>query len=90
MKLNVLTYWNKKVGFWNKPVFVEGKVEDIVEGTCRDIVSGRVDPKAHIEELDMYLLGEYDDKTAEFVLKEKPEFLVAFDTLLTKDGKASC
>lgn len=79
MIYKVLTYYDKKLGVYSQPIYVQNITnEEIVEMVSRYVMS--CDINNSIFDTDLYLLGEFDDKEALFNLCKK-EFLTSFDNL---------
>lgn len=79
MIYKVLTYYDKKLGVYSQPIYVQNITnEEIVEMVSRYVMS--CDINNSIFDTDLYLLGEFDDKEALFTLSKK-EFLTSFDSL---------
>ena len=87
MTLDLISFRNKKVGFWHAPVVNHTRTdEDLIESYRRALASG--DFKGHPEELELYHLASFDDKTGEMNVCPKPVFIVSLDQLMPK-GKIS-
>ena len=57
--------------------------EDIIESNRRGVLQGKI-PAPLANQLDIYLLGTFDDKTGFFDLLSEPKFLVSLADFLPK------
>lgn len=71
-------YYNKKVRYWTG-VFNGGEipVDAFVKSVCRTIM---IQPgqarENHLDECDLYLIGDFNDETGEFQVLDKPQLLL--------------
>lgn len=88
MTLDLISLRNKKVGFWLPPVVNSARTdEDLIESYRRALAAG-VKDGSHPEELEVYRVASFDDKTGEMNVCPKPIFIVSLDQLMPK-GKLS-
>lgn len=78
MKLYGYCYFNKKIGAYTAPQFLNIEPEVKKEADQRAFVMSKEEDKVLFGESDLYFLGVMDDKTAAIELKEKPEFICGF------------
>lgn len=78
----VYSYFNKKVGVYQDP-FNQAIAPDMFPKLVQRSVV--MNPKSaadqHLYECDLYFLGEFDEVTGSYTLKDKPEFLCTLSTL---------
>lgn len=68
---------NRLISAYLPPVFAVEEKEGFIEAQRRFIILQTEDAKkAHLDECELYYVGEYDDKICDFKLFDKPEFLV--------------
>lgn len=74
MILKMYSVRDRQVGAYSKPVFDVLEPADLAEQFRRAIIQ---DPALNkqLAYSELYYLGTYDDKTADFVLISKPEFV---------------
>ena len=86
MILKVVSYYDKKLGVYSNPIFLRNDSnEDIQENYRRMLASPKV--PAEYRDYDVYILGTYEDKRAEFKLSEKPEYLLSMADLMIGEEK---
>lgn len=71
-------YYNKKAKFWTG-VFNGGQVppEAFVKSVARTLQLKPVDARSNnLDECDLYLIGQFNDETGEFIPQPKPELLL--------------
>lgn len=70
----LLAYYDPRLGVYTTPITIQyERVEDVLEVVRRMCAAPQIDP--NMFEYDLYYLGTYDDKVAEFKLDVKPVFL---------------
>lgn len=62
MIFRIYALFNKKIGAYNTPIYNTLVEADFVETTIRAVKAGQIE---HPEELDLYFLGIFNDKTGE-------------------------
>lgn len=75
MILHGYCYYNRKVGAYSAPSFESYEKELKKEMSHRGYLLAKDEQKATIEENDLYYVGTFNDKSGEFILLDKPEFL---------------
>lgn len=72
---------NVKVGYWNPPTFSPVNEDQVKIGFHRDILLNPVEAKkAHLDECELYLLGEFDDVRGIVTVLKDPVFLMDLKT----------
>lgn len=91
MKCKVYCYRDVQVGAFNAP-FLKLEEPDVLKVVIARTVSMMkkedID-KAHVRDLELYYLGEFDDQTASFV--SRPEYLIRLSDYIKEesvDGKS--
>jgi len=85
MIIDLITFRNKKLGFWLAPIVNHARTdEELIESYRRALLSGASIGNSHPEEFEVYRIGSMDDKTGEITLCPKPVFIVSFDQLMPK------
>lgn len=73
--LKIYSIYDKKMGTYIRPMFVTHLIE-----IQRNLVNILEDKKTIISQFpsdhELYFLGEFDEKTGQQKLKEKPEFIL--------------
>lgn len=82
MKCYVYSFYNKKVGAYEKPIINNWEPKDFGELVRRDVLVSDNDAKDKMKETDLYYLGLFDDAVAAFELEAKPEFLFSVGELV--------
>lgn len=83
MILDLISLRNKKVGYWLPPVVNSARSdEDLIESYRRALASGKYE--GHPEELEVYHVASFDDKTGDVNVCPKPIFIVSLDQLMPK------
>lgn len=75
MILKVVSLYDKKLGVYANPTYVHDDDDDSLKEAYRRMCAG--DVPANVFDYDVYVLGTYDDKLGQFILNDKPEFLVS-------------
>ena len=75
MKMNIFAHYDKKLCIFGKPFFEVKTKEIVIEENVRVLKSGHCHLQPQMLDLDFYFLGVFDDKTCEFDLIQKPEYL---------------
>lgn len=75
MILKVVSLYDKKLGVYANPTYVHNDDEEALKEAYRRMCAGEV--PANVFDYDVYVLGTYDDKLGQFILNDKPEFLVS-------------
>ena len=87
--MNVYAYKNRFGDFWYLPFYQEDAPETIKKKIVRMIL---MDPQKfkenHLDETDLYHLGEFDDDTGKFKLLDEPRFLVDCRSEFTRLSEA--
>lgn len=84
MILKVVAYFDKKLGVYSNPIFLRNDSnEDIQENYRRMLASSKV--PAEYRDYDVYILGSYEDKRAEFKVCEKPEYLLSMADFMSSE-----
>lgn len=74
---------NTKIPYWHPPVFSPLQPDDMKAVTYRDcLLDPEKNRKAHIDECELYLIGDFDDSKGTITLMDEKEFLL--------DIKAEC
>lgn len=72
----LVAYYDKKLGVYTQPISMPNTSnEDLIEQTRRMCANPKV-PDAYFD-YELYCLGSYDDKRAELIILDKPEFIVS-------------
>lgn len=75
--MKVYAYKNKKVGFFMPPFFKNEEPNIIATDQYRAIATNLKKAKEnHIEELQIFLLGQFDDNTGKFDLMDEPRLVM--------------
>lgn len=69
---NYYIYKNNKLAVWNEPFYSPYETSDLIEIIARGCKSGQI---KNYEELSLYKLFKFDDKTGE-ITKKEPEFIL--------------
>lgn len=72
------SYYNKKVRFWTPP-FNGGELppQAFVKSLCRTLQIEKAKAREqHLDECDLYLIGQFNDENGEFAILDKPQLLV--------------
>lgn len=79
MTLYGYCFYNKKIGAYTAPVWNQFDKDIAKESQYRAfLMTNKEEEKVFYSENDFYYLGTFDDKSGEFNLNIKPEFLCAF------------
>lgn len=80
------SYFNKKAGAYMdpipSPIPQEGWANSVIR-TCK--LEPEACKKAHLDECDLYILGEFDDIKGDLKAYEKPIFIVSLDQYFVKE-----
>lgn len=82
MKCYVYSFYNKKVGAYERPIVNNYEQKDFAELVRRDVLVSDNAAKDHMKECDLYYLGHFDDANGAFELEAKPEFLFSVGELV--------
>lgn len=83
--MNVYCYKNKLGDFWYQPQFYAEQPESMKKNISRMILIDADKFKAnHLDEVDLYYLGTFDDDAGKFDLLDSPKFLVDCRSLFTQ------
>ena len=82
MKKYFYCYKNDKIGVFNDPFEAPYEPERMIEAVG-NMAKANDDPKKHLEELSLYRIFEFDDKSA--TIKYELEFLVSLSEFM-KNG----
>ena len=87
MRQVLLSYFDKKLGVYSTPHAVHDVEDDVIIEEIRRMCANPKLPKVYLE-YDLYRIGDFDDKTGEIKVCEKPVFLVSlndFRSLASED-----
>lgn len=80
--MNIYCYKNTKVPFYLPPFFDNCPKEALVKELSRACILNKAEyQKNHFDEMELYLLGEYDTDHGEIRLLQEKEFLCDFSPL---------
>lgn len=79
MKLYGYSYYNKLVGAFTAPQFINIDKDVKKEADQRAFLMSDKKEQATMKEHDLYYLGEFDDKSGSMKLSDKPEFVCSFN-----------
>lgn len=88
MILSVYCYRDKKLGRFQTPVVNNIEKETAAVTLARAVVDLTKEQKNKIRDLELYYLGEFDDKTGVIKCFEK-EFIVSIDSLIAESEVVS-
>ena len=78
MIMKLVAYYDKKLGVYTAPISMNDfAVEDLIEQTRRLCANPKV-PENYFD-MDLYILGTFDDKLGSIVVNSKPEFVVSLN-----------
>ena len=87
--MNVFCYKNKLGDFWYQPPFMPDAPESMKKTISRMVIMDPVKFKSnHLDEVDLYFLGTFDDETGKFALLDSPKFLVDCRSVFTQVTEA--
>lgn len=87
--MNVYCYKNKIGDFWYQPQFMADAPESMKKTISRMVLIDAEKFKAnHLDEVDLYFLGTFDDDAGKFKLLESPKFLVDCRSVFTQVTEA--
>lgn len=87
--MNVFCYKNKLGDFWYQPQFMPDAPESMKKTISRMVIMDPVKFKSnHLDEVDLYFLGTFDDETGKFSLLDSPKFLVDCRSVFTQVTEA--
>lgn len=81
MVTNVYSFYNYKIGAYMVPIFRVEDSDQIKEAVLRQVLSAKGPELAAILECELYMIGQFDDRSGAFKLAEKPVSLVDLRTL---------
>lgn len=77
MILNGYCYYNRKIGAFTAPQFLQFSKEQKIEGDQRAFLLAEEKDKVLYEEMELHHIGTFDDVSGELKV-HKPEFLCNF------------
>lgn len=93
MTLNVVSYYDKLLKVYTRPIFTNTKKSDLSEEYRRMIVPAP-EKAFQMKDLEVYYLGTFNDERCTFELLAKPEFIVRLEDFfpakeVKEDGKGN-
>lgn len=79
MKITVYAYRDRKAGAFGNPSFSPLLPSDQKEVIIRAVVKGQVKDS---QDLELYHLGSFDDKTGEFELADRPVLVLDLGSVI--------
>lgn len=89
MILKVLSYYDRKLGVYTHPIYVQNEPDtDVIEKFRRMLANPEAKIPESYKDFEVYCLGTFDDSYANFDLFDKPGYLLSMSDFIKSEVKS--
>lgn len=81
MKQYVYAMYNRKIHTFDVPHYQIMAADDYLASIRNAVILGKLET-SKVESVELYCLGEFDDKSGKFILTDAPQLVGDFDDLI--------